>query len=241
MALFVQYNPTTGLVTNWYDSTYYTPPAGTSVLGVTASEYSAVQTQPGYTVQGGVLTPPTAATLLALAKTQQISLLQTQCDAAIQAGFPATINGTATTITLKQGGNSHDQTNAIMAAMMSQGAIQNAKLWVAQKTVTPLSIVTNSTGGYWVTFTGGITGTTAPTFPTDFSTGVTDGTVEWFKVGFRIGTTNGTTIVDPITAVSLFGQGVVFVNNNRATYEQLKIQVEAATTIPAVQAITWLN
>lgn len=238
MALFVQYNPTTGAILNWYDSSYYTPPAGSSVLQVTATEYSTVQSQPGYTVVNGVLTPPSAATLLTLAKATQTQYLRSSCDTAIQNGFPAVINGTTYTVTLRQGGTNHDQTNAIMASIMAQGAIQTAKVWAPLKTVTPLHVITDGTD-YWVTFAGGTTGTTQPAMPTAFSVGVMDGTVEWFKVGFRISTNQGIIIVDPVTAVSLFGQGVVFVNNMRAQYDQLKIQVEAATTVAAVQAIIW--
>jgi hypothetical protein len=67
-----------------------------------------------------------------------------------------------------------------------------------------------------------------------------DSSVQWYKTGFRIGTSNGTVIVDPVTAVSLFSQGVVFVNDARAKYEQLKIAVLAATTPSAVQSINWI-
>lgn len=240
MAIALQYNPTTGQITNWYDPAYFTPPSGSSTLEVTAAQYAAAQAQPGYTVQNGVLTPPTEAALLSLAQTQQITQLKSACDAEIQGGFPATINGVSTLVTLKQGGTSHDQTNAIMVAMMAQAAISQAKAWKPLTVTAPLSTITDNKGTYWVTFTGGTTGASLPSLPTDFSTFVTDGSVQWYKTGFRIGTSNGTVIVDPVTAVSLFGQGVVFVNDARARYEQLKIEVLAATTPSAVQSINWI-
>ena len=240
MAIALQYNPTTGQITNWYDPAYFTPPSGSSTLEVTAAQYAAAQAQPGYTVQNGVLTPPTEAALLSLAQTQQITQLKSACDAEIQGGFPATINGVSTLVTLKQGGTSHDQTNAIMVAMMAQAAISQAKAWKPLTVTAPLSTITDNKGTYWVTFTGGTTGASLPSLPTDFSTFVTDGSVQWYKTGFRTGTSNGTVIVDPVTAVSLFGQGVVFVNDARARYEQLKIEVLAATTPSAVQSINWI-
>ena len=237
MTLYIEYNPSDGSITNWYDSAYYTPPSGTNVLAITPAQFAEIQAQQGYTVQGGVLTAPTAAQLLALAKNQQLAYLRQACDQNIQAGFPSSIG----VVTLKQSGSSHDQTNALMAALTAQGAMAQAKNWAALQTVPPSHVITDGKGDFWTTFTGGVTGASLPTLPTTFSTPAIDGTVTWFRLGFRIGTTAGTVIVDPLTVVSLFAQGTIFVNNMRAQYEQLKIQVNAATTISAVQSITWTN
>ncbi|WP_298283136.1 hypothetical protein [Acidocella sp.] len=170
---------------------------------------------------------------LADAQTAQIARLNAACAAAIEAGFTASINGTNETVTLSV----TDQTNALMAATTGQSAL-GANAWQASHAYSPNGIVMAGRECF-VTFDGGTSGTAAPAWPTDFQVGVADGTVTWYKLGFWLGTANGNIMVDAASAVSLFGQGVVFISTQRAQYQALKAAVLSATTVAAVQAVVW--
>ncbi len=192
----------------------------------------------GWTYSGNDIFYPTDVSILNWNKQQNINSLKNDCTNSIYSGFNITINGVHTTITLKEDNNTHDQTNALMASMAAQGAMQKSGMWTANTTYyTNSVIVSNST--YYVAFTSGTSGNTQPTFPTEFSVTIQDGTIQWYKMGFRISTANGVIIVDPPTAVSLFEQGLFFVNSQREKYGILKSQVMSANTVNDVNMITW--
>lgn len=179
---------------------------------------------------GAIVTIPVT---VAAAKTSQLATLNAACGAAIVGGFPATISGLACTVTLEQ----TDQTNALMSATTAQAALASAP-WAAAETYAANSIILES-GVCYVTLGGGKSGASAPSWPTDFQTPVTDGTAIWYKLGFWTGTSDGNLMVDPQTAIELYGQGVAFVNACRSKYQALKAKVQAAATVAEVQAVTW--
>lgn len=192
----------------------------------------------GWTYNGSDINYPTNSSILNWYQEQKINTLRNDCTNSIYSGFNTSINGANITITLKEDNNTHDQTNALMASMAAQGTMQKATLWTANTKYYPNSvIVSNAT--YFMTFSGGTSGNTQPVFPTNFSVNVQDGTIQWYKMGFRVSTSNGAILVDPPTAVSLFEQGIVFVNSQREKYGILKSQVLAANTSNAVSLITW--
>lgn len=222
-------------VSGWYESLNYPKLDFTApgFLEITAAQYQARYTG-DWAVNGGALeayTPP--ALTLADAQASQIKKLNSACGAAIVGGFQATINGTPETLTL----TADDQRNALMAATTAQTTLQSSG-WSADTTYAANTTV--SVGGeILVTFAGGKSGSTAPKPPTAFHTAVTDGTVDWYRVGFWIGTATGNVMVDPATVISLYGEGVTWVNACRSKYQALKAQVQAATAVADVQAVVW--
>lgn len=164
----------------------------------------------------------------------QIDVVNTACGVAIETGFPAIINGIATVITL----GSKDQPNTLMAATSSQFALANAVAWAANTTY-PAKTLINVGGVIYVTFLGGISGATAPTWNNAFQTATVDNTITWYKLGFWVGTNSGNQMVDPQTVISLFQEGVEFVSTQRGQYQLLKSQIFAATTPAAILACTW--
>ena len=241
MNYYIFYDSTTTLAIGWSAST--TPPLSGTFLSVSETEY--VQflssgTQYSWTVVNGVLTAPTSSSELLQAQLAQIQALRVQCNTAIKAGFSTTVNGVSTQITLAEGGISHDQTNLLMASVAAQSVMLpgGSGAWTAGAVVAPNSVIA-SNGVYYLTFNGGTTGSTIPTFPTEFSVGVTDGTVTWYKMGFRVSTTGQAILVSPQDAISLFRQSLTYINSCRATLQQLKAQVLASTTPAAVSAVVW--
>ena len=241
MNYYVTYDPVTGLVTGWFQSGG-PPTNGVSYIIVTGPQIAQLATAGApmaWTVQNGFLAAPTPASMLAATQKSQLAVLGVSCMQAIYGGFTTTVNGASAQVTLREGNTNHDQTNALMASVAAQGAIQQSTTWSPSASADPRTVKTDGKGGYYITFNGGTTGTVQPVWLTAFSTPVQDGSVVWYRMGFRISTTTGAIIVDPPDAVALFGQGVEFINNMRAQYESLKAQILAASTVAEVQAVIW--
>ncbi len=175
--------------------------------------------------------PPT----LEDAKSAQNAVLRAACQAEIIGGFAATIGGSPVTVTLSP----TDQANALAASQAAQGVIAEAVPWSAGLNA-PLDTIILVNGVYYIATTGGVTGTSLPTtWPTAFQQTIQDGSVEWAIFGILVGTTNGSVWATAQEIVALFKQGISFINGLRAKYNALKAQVNAATTVTAVQAIVW--
>ncbi len=172
--------------------------------------------------------PPT----LAQAQASQIALLSRTCQSNIIAGFQSSALGSLQTITL----STTDQTNALMAATVAQKCEMTAVSWAAGATVGANAFVMSG-GVYYIALAGGVTGTTLPVWPTAFQQAVTDGTVTWAIFGIMVGTTNGNMWATAQQIIQLFGEGTMFVNTQRATYNQKKAAVMACTTIAEVTSI----
>jgi len=239
MNYYIQYDPNTGLVTGWYLSSQ-TPQSGSYIIATNndISNLSSASYPLAWTVANNQLIAPTANSELLAYQSQKTNLLSINCTQAIYNGFSANVAGNNYTITLREDNTKHDQTNALMASMAAQGAMQKAGIWSANTTYYPNSVIV-SNSIYYMTFSGGLSGNSQPVFPSDFSLSVTDGTIQWYKMGFRISTSNGAIIVDPPTAVSLFEQGIVFVNAMREKYNILKSQVMTANNSNTVASINW--
>ncbi len=238
MYYVVQFDDLSKQVINWYTSEIFSNNQGS--IWVDSDTYNQVLISGGYgwMVSNNQIVTPNTYTKLLFDQRNKIGELKGNCAQSIYFGFNTVIKGNNYTITLNEGRNNHDQTNALMASMAAQGAMQKATIWTANTTYYPNSvIVSNAT--YFMTFSGGISGNTQPVFPSNFSVNVQDGTIQWYKMGFRVSTSNGAILVDPPTAVSLFEQGIVFVNSQREKYGILKSQVLAANTSDAVSLITW--
>jgi hypothetical protein len=193
----------------------------------------------GWTVQSGVLTWPTAASTLLAAQTSQIALLRISCTQAIFTGFTTVVNGLPYTITMREDNVNHDQTNILGIMISANYILSTAKLWNASQIVNPNIYCTDGNGNYYITFAGGTTGTTEPTWPTQFGVAVTDNTVTWYKMGFRISTLQGRIFSDPLTSINIGQQFLLYKNQMQAQYDALSDQIMQATTEADVQAITW--
>lgn len=109
---------TAGLITGFYDAVDSPAPAGVPAIAITDAQWKAALTTPGYTVQSGVLTAPTAAALLAAAQSLQSSQLSQSCASVITGGYPSVALGAANTY----GSQSTDQqnlTDAMNASLVS--------------------------------------------------------------------------------------------------------------------------
>ena len=74
-----------GAITGFYDSVDSPVPSGTTAIEITDAQWQTCLSTPGYSVVNGVLTPPSAATLLEQAQTAQIAALRDAYEAAILA------------------------------------------------------------------------------------------------------------------------------------------------------------
>lgn len=239
MNYYVYYDPITTLITFWNAGSS----TGANVLSITQAEYNQISANPtGWTVVNGVLTAPTTATILLANQQSCITQVKALATLAIYKGFSTTIAGQAVTITLDEHSGSHDQSNNTAAALLAQGILLRAGAWTANTAVAARTVVTVN-GDYFITFAGGTTGTTTPTWPTAFSTPVTDNTVDWYKYGLRVSTTTGVILVGVADAITVFEQSMEFINNVRAQCQTYIANIQAATTAAAAQTIvtnaTW--
>ena len=193
----------------------------------------------GWTVQSGVLTWPTTASILLAAQVSQISLLKIGCTQAIFNGFSRVVDGVAYTITMREDNTNHDQTNILGILISANYVISTAKAWSANQTVATNSYCTDGVGNFYITYSGGTTGPNVPVWPTTYATAVIDSTVTWYKMGFRISTAQGRLFADPLTSLSIGQQFIAYKNEMQSQYDALKAQIMAATTVSDVQAIVW--
>jgi hypothetical protein len=150
----------------------------------------------------------------------RIATLNNQCQTNIFNGFtyPEPINGNTYTFTLSM----TDQTNGLAAFNSAQGVIQNAKSWTASTNMVAFSSVIEVNGLYYVAYTSGTTGTTEPTFTSEFSTPIIDGTVTWYQYGILLGTTVGNVFFTAPQVISLFAYSVSYINGQRSAYTKAK-------------------
>ena len=210
-------------------------------IAVTDAQFSEIlaarETGGTLSVVGGVLViTPYAGPTLAEAQAAQNALLNTACAAAIVAGFAGrSATGAAVDLTLSQ----NDQSNGQAAFSATMAASQMAGAWAAKTAYPANAMVKNTAGQIYVAMVGGTSGAEEPAWPTAFQQGVTDGTVTWMLFGWLLGTTTGNQWFDAADILTLFAQAGQYVNAMRATYSALAAEVNAATTIAAVQAIVW--
>ena len=235
------YDTNTAQVLQWQDTqrfSYASPPSTAKTIAVTPDEWA---NQSGeWWVVNGALTQtnpnaPTPAQLLAQAQQIQITQLSQACQTNIITGFQTTSISPSGYVTL----TTTDQANNQLGLSVAARLLTSTSPWASGQAVGASSVVQSSSGNYYVTFSGGTTGSTPPTWPTTFSTPVTDNTVVWELWGWPVGTSYGMTLVTPTQAMILGGQGAAFIANCRIQYQTLKAQVLSATSISAVQAITW--
>jgi len=177
----------------------------------------------------GVLTQSLSA-----AQSTQISALE-QSWAQTLTAVPVTINGTNYQID----NSPARQTYNISQAMSMQTIMAQAPAWTASTPVVS-GTYCNLNGVYLYCSASGKTAASAPTPPTTFGIPVTDGTAAWELLGRHIWLTNGTMqLFTPQEVLNGAMQIEAYIHQQNLILSGLKEQVNAATTVAAVQAVVW--
>jgi hypothetical protein len=158
--------------------------------------------------------------------TQVSNNLKTQAGTNISSGITVDVNGSSYVFTMSQ----NDQINAQAAFSSALAASQNAKAWAASTAETAYTSVVEVNNNYYIAYTSGSTGSTEPTFTTEFSTPVTDGSVTWYLFGIVLGTTTGNVYFTVQEILSIYPQLVAAVNAQRGSYTKAKSLATAASS-----------
>lgn len=238
MNTFATYDPASTLVEGVVFS--MTPPANSiPVFQNDLDNFKSTGGISGWTVESGVLSWPTPTTLLLSAQNSQKKQMRLACANRIYAGFTFTYNATPYTVTLREDAVNHNQSNLLGLMISANFVLQGSKLWQPGAVFAPNSFCNDSKGIFYVTYTGGTTASQEPTWPTEFLVSAPDNNITWYKMGFRVSTVQGRIIVDPANLVLLGQTFISFKNQMQGYYDQIKTQIDAATTIAEVNAITW--
>ena len=171
---------------------------------------------------------------LPYAKAVQSALIK-QGFANAVAAIPFTINGVNYTLDAAQTKQAADM--AIVVA--ANNAVNHPVLWAASTPVAQYAIQLVGSSYLFCTVAG-TTGTAAPTPPTTFGTTVTDGTVTWELYGRTLEMSDGTHATFTVQElISIFQQVEVYIHYQKNQKLSLLAQIQAATTVSAVQAIVW--
>jgi hypothetical protein len=240
---FAAYNAQ-GAIIGFYDSVDSPVPAGvTNVIAITQAQWQAcVNSQPPYTVANGALVapvPPTDAEILAAAQANQIAILSAACSASIVGGFPSTALGDVHTYPSKV----TDQQNLASSVIAALLALNSAAPFVGGKVRAAGELVKDGASVY-VCVAPGTSGNTAPAWPTVPGAIVNDGSAQWqlWTTPFWCADVDGNWAfvnhtIAQILQVGVDGKAAIlaFMAKNQA----LAAAVASATTVAAVQAITW--
>ena len=185
---------------------------------------------------------PSQWTLVSGSLVQSLSAAQSAQSALIKQGFadavaaiPFTINGISYTLDAAQSKQAADM--AIVVA--ANNAVNHPVLWAASTPVAQYAVQLVGSS-YLFCAVAGTTGTTAPTPPTAFGTPVTDGTVTWELYGRTLEMSDGSHATFTVQElVSIFQQVELYIHYQKNQKLSLLAQIQAATTVSAVQAIVW--
>ena len=211
------------------DSGFEYPDGTTLPTGQVACTFEQYQNPSQWTLVNGSLVQS-----LTYAKATQSALIK-QGFANAVAAIPFTINGTSYVLDTAQ-----TKQAAYMAIVVAaNNAMNHPVLWAASTSVAQYAVQLVGSSYLFCTVAGE-TGTTAPTPPTTFGTPVTDGTVTWELYGRTLEMSDGThAIFTPQELLSIFQQVEVYVHYQKNQKLSLLAQIQAATTVSAVQAIVW--
>jgi len=235
----VLYDTATFRVLQWQDTNKYgypPSPTNTDTLAVTSTDWS---NQSGaWFVVNGALTQtdpnaPSPAQLLAQAQAKQKGIVTQGYNEATDYA-PVTLNGQTYQV---------DNTPAKQALNLSLAITANAMMqapaWAASTEYTA-GAYCNVGGVILFCSASGKSGTSAPTPPTTFGTPVTDGTAEWELLGRKVYLQGGSFVyMTPQQIMSAFQQGELYLHQMSNQLESLKAEINAATTVSAVQTFTF--
>ena len=181
---------------------------------------------------GEIVSAPSAV-LLARAQTAQKALVTQGYNKATDY-VPVTINGTT-----YQVDNTAGKQALNLSLVITANAMMQSPVWVADTDYSAGSYC--SVGGV-ILFcsTSGKSGSSAPTPPTTFGTPVTDGTAAWELLGRKVYLQGGSFVyMTPQQLMSAFQQGELYLHQMSNQLESLKAEINAATTVSAVQTFTF--
>ena len=233
-----------GAIVAYYDSIDSPVPVGVNAIEITGAQWQTCinSSSSPYTVVNGVLTAPaapTAAQLLADAQASQTAVISNACAAAIVAGFTSLALGVVHTYPSKTTDQQNLSASIIAALLASNGAMP----WVADTPYAAGAMV-GVGGQLYLCVAAGTSGNAAPAWPTAVGAIANDNGVQW-----QIWTT-------PFWCEDAAGNWA-WVNHTSAQIQKVGVdgkqailacmaknaglaaQVAAATTVAAVQAITW--
>lgn len=234
-----------GKITAFYDDSISPAPQGVATLALTDAQWQACVADQRYTVVNGALVappvvpPPTDAQVLASAQASQVALLSASCAAAIVSGFPSLALGSSHTYPSKP----TDQQNLSASIIAALLAANSATAWSTNTTYAAGALV--SAGGQLYTcVSAGTSGAAAPVWPTAVGAIANDNGVQWeiWTTPFWCEDATGNWAWVNHTSAQIQKVGVdgkQAILANMAKNAGLAAQVAAATTIAAVQAITW--
>ena len=221
----IQFDSSGNAVSGWEapDSTYPVPSDVTLCTEAQNADYLA------WTLVSGALVQS-----LPYAQAAQSALIK-QGFANAVAAIPFTVNGTNYTLDTAQSKQPADM--AIVVA--ANNALNHPVPWVASTPVAQYAVQLVGSSYLFCTVAG-TTGTTAPTPPTTFGTPVTDGTVTWELYGRTLELSDGSHATFTVQElISIFQQVEVYIHYQKNQKLSLLAQIQAATTVSAVQAIVW--
>ena len=211
------------------DSGFEYPDGTTLPTGQVACTFEQYQNPSQWTLVNGSLVQS-----LTYAKAAQSALIKQGFSNAV-AAIPFTVNGTNYTLDTAQSKQPADM--AIVVA--ANNALNHPVAWAASTSVAQYAIQLVGSSYLFCTVAG-TTGTTAPTPPTTFGTPVTDGTVTWELYGRTLELSDGSHATFTVQElVSIFQQVEVYIHYQKNQKLSLLAQIQAATTVSAVQAIVW--
>ena len=212
--------------------TGYTPD-GTVPKGAIPCTQEQAQNFQAYVPSNGEIVAAPNAVLLAQAQTAQKALITQSYNTATDY-VPVTINGTTYQVDNTAGKQALNLSLAITANAMMQ-----APAWAASTEYTAGAYC--SVGGVILFCSAsGKSGTSAPTPPTTFGTPVTDGTAEWELLGRKVYLQGGSFVyMTPQEIMSAFQQSELYLHQMSDKLELLKAEINAATTVTAVQTFTF--
>jgi hypothetical protein len=161
-------------------------------------------------------------------KEQILDLLKNKIQSKITSGFTFGSNTIKTDLVSQQNG----QANYSLAVQ----AIQSAKEYATNTSYNPLDVIVDN-GVYYITFNGGTTGDTKPTFPAEFQVEVIDNEVSWYKFGLLVSTESSNKYFTPQDIESMFIQFNLMTTDLRKTYDEYKNRIEAVTSIEELDTL----
>ena len=215
-----------------FTGTGYTPD-GTIPKGAIPCTKEQAQNWQAYVPSNGEIIAAPSSVLLQQAQSAQIALVTQGYNTATDY-VPVTINGTTYQVDNTAGKQALNLSLAITANAMMQ-----APAWAASTEYTA-GAYCNVGGVILFCSASGKSGTSAPTPPTTFGTPVTDGTAEWELLGRKVYLQGGSFVyMTPQQIMSAFQQGESYLHQMSDQLESLKVQINSASTVSAVQSVIW--
>jgi hypothetical protein len=152
---------------------------------------------------------------------QVLDLLKNKIQSKITSGFTFVSDIIKTDLVSQQNG----QANYSLAVRV----MSNAKEYATSTSYNPMDVILDG-GVYYITFEGGLSGLTKPTFPTEFQVEVVDNEVSWYKFGLLVATERGNKYFAPQEVEGMFIQFNLITTNLRKNYDEYKSKIEAVKT-----------